>query len=309
MGNSYNTSMSQKIIIPDYFKERYIQMKGERGREWIERLPQTITSLLNKWKLTLHEPFHLTYNYVAPVQLQDGSDGVLKVMLTGEKMQREFDALNAFNGDGAVIILKFDSELDALLLERAIPGISLKEVKNDEEATRQLIKIMNLMKKQVPEKHIFYDMNERMDNFKKHLDRFEGTSGPIDQELFDKAYETFKQLAASQGEEVVLHGDLHHGNVVSAQRASYLAIDPKGMIGEPEYECGALLRNQLPKDRIEMKKILERRIDQIAEEMGYDKERIRLWGFSQAVLSMIWLLEDHGEVDPLLLTCAEVLAN
>jgi hypothetical protein len=51
------------------------------------------------------------------------------------------------------------------------------------------------------------------------------------------------------------------------------------------------------------------RIDQIADEMGYDKDRIRLWGFSQAILSAIWVLEDHGEVDQLLLTCAEVLNN
>lgn len=94
---------------------------------------------------------------------------------------------------------------------------------------------------------------------------------------------------------VLLHGDLHHGNILASRSKQWLTIDPKGVIGEPEYEVGAFLRNPMSlltsKDNLE--NLIKRRIDRISEMTGYDKERITHWGFAQAVLSAIWSFEDH----------------
>jgi streptomycin 6-kinase len=56
----------------------------------------------------------------------------------------------------------------------------------------------------------------------------------------------FRELIASSESPVLLHGDLHHFNILSARRQPWLAIDPKGVAGEPAYEPGALLRNPNP---------------------------------------------------------------
>lgn len=94
---------------------------------------------------------------------------------------------------------------------------------------------------------------------------------------------------------VLLHGDLHHGNILAGTRKKWIAIDPKGVIGEPEYDVGAFLRNPMSIliSNNDVEDLIKRRIDTISKMTGYDKERITQWGFSQAVLSAIWAFEDH----------------
>jgi streptomycin 6-kinase len=94
---------------------------------------------------------------------------------------------------------------------------------------------------------------------------------------------------------VLLHGDLHHWNVLRAQREPWLVIDPHGVIGEPAYETGALLRN--PNDRLldlpDPPRTLSRRVDILSERLGFDRQRIIGWAMAQAVLSAIWSVEDR----------------
>jgi streptomycin 6-kinase len=114
-------------------------------------------------------------------------------------------------------------------------------------------------------------------------------------------------LNDSAAEPVLLHGDLHHENILAARREPWLSIDPKGVVGEPAYEVGALLRN--PNRRIlawpNLARVMERRIRQLSDELGF--ERVRGWGMSQAILAAVWSCEDgadttHG------LACAEAIA-
>jgi streptomycin 6-kinase len=97
----------------------------------------------------------------------------------------------------------------------------------------------------------------------------------------------FAELCDSMGEEVVLHGDLHHENILRSD-GGWVAIDPKGVIGEREYETGAFIRNRGAD--------AGRRADQLAETLGLDGGRIRLWSWAQAHLAAAWAAED-GE-DP-----------
>ena len=112
-------------------------------------------------------------------------------------------------------------------------------------------------------------------------------------------------------EPMLLHGDLHHDNILSAERQPWLAIDPKGIVGEPAYEVGALLRNpwSVLLDMPQPGRILARRVDQLAEELGFDRARIVGWGIAQAVLSAWWCLEDHYPGWEFSIGCAELLAE
>jgi streptomycin 6-kinase len=96
---------------------------------------------------------------------------------------------------------------------------------------------------------------------------------------------------------VVLHGDLHYGNVLSSERDGWLAIDPKGVAGEPCYEIGALLRNRIDElyDAADPVHAMRRRVEAIADRTGFDPERIRLWGLCQAVLSQVWRADDPAK--------------
>ena len=95
---------------------------------------------------------------------------------------------------------------------------------------------------------------------------------------------------------------------MSAAREPWLAIDPKGVIGEPEYEVGAFLRSHLL-SQTQPERLLTRRADQFADELGFDRGRILGWGLAQAVLAAWWSFEDSGQVWDDAITCAELFVT
>jgi streptomycin 6-kinase len=139
---------------------------------------------------------------------------------------------------------------------------------------------------------------------------FGGRTGPFPRALVEEAESLLAELLAAQAAPVLLHGDLHHDNILSAERAPWLAIDPKGVIGEPAYEVGALLRNWQPTlfAMPHPGRVTARRVDQLAEMLGIDRYRIRGWGLAQAVLSAWWTIEDGGDDWAPTIACAELLA-
>jgi streptomycin 6-kinase len=109
----------------------------------------------------------------------------------------------------------------------------------------------------------------------------------------------------------LLHGDLHHYNVLSDRARGWCAIDPKGVVGELEYELGAALRNPIDRPDLFAKlDVVERRLEQFGLALGLDISRARGWCFSQAVLSAIWSLEDgHAAEADAALQLARVLLD
>ena len=99
---------------------------------------------------------------------------------------------------------------------------------------------------------------------------------------------------ASMDTPVLLHGDLHHWNILSAERHPWIAIDPKGVVGEPAYEVGALLRNKVDArpGGPSPSAIVRRRVDILSEELGIHRDRLLGWGLAQAILSAWWDIED-----------------
>ena len=145
--------------------------------------------------------------------------------------------------------------------------------------------------------------------FQKLRDKFAGSTGPLPKNLVSKAEEVYMELSKSNDPQFLLHGDLHHDNVISATREPWLAIDPKGIIGPKERETAPMLMN--PKGFIlkhtNPKTLLRRRIAILSDVLGLEKDKIVAWGFAQTVLSAIWTLEDHSRVDEERLRIAEIL--
>jgi streptomycin 6-kinase len=139
---------------------------------------------------------------------------------------------------------------------------------------------------------------------------FGGGTGPFPRKIVEQAESLYNDLLASAGEPVLLHGDLHHFNILTAERAPWLAIDPKGVVGEPAYEIGALLRNP-DLDRYtpaEMKILQGRRVELLSAALPVDRARILGWGIAQAVLSAWWDYEDHRRGWEPMVALAEIFA-
>ncbi len=269
---------------------------------WLGSLPDIIAECERAWLLTAMPPLdNLSYNYIAPAIRADGSDVILKVGVPNPELTTEIEALLRFDGRGCARLLAFDRDRGALLLERLRPGEPVAKLADDEQATRIAARIMRQLWRPAPPNHPFPTIARWAAGLDRMRHRFDGGTGPLPKPLVEKAEQLFAELLDSMQQPVLLHGDLHHWNILSAERQPWLAIDPKGVVGEPAYEVGALLRNMAPhllaqtNRRSHLRRIVARRVDILADELGFDRERLLGWGLAQAILSAWWSIEDHGQ--------------
>jgi streptomycin 6-kinase len=283
------------IVLPVAFTQRIVESFGDAGAAWLERLPSVLDGAAERWGLTLGEPFELSYNYVVAATRGDGARVVLKVGVPDHEVRSEIAALRHYDGRGCVQLIDSDAVAGLLLLERIEPGTPLADLDDDDAMTAIAADVMLELWRPAPTRDVFAfrTVDSWAAGLAKLRARFNGGTGPLPAGLVDAAERTFAELFASAGERVLLHGDLHHWNILRAQRAPWLALDPKGVIGERAYEAGALLRNHvlhLP----DPARALARRLDVLSERLAIDRERLRAYGMAHAVLSAWWSVEDHG---------------
>lgn len=300
--------------ISDEFARTIVQLRGSGAREWLRGLPSTLDEYARRWSLRLGEPFPaLSYNYVTRATSAGGAPVVLKIGFPSDKEFRtEAEALRLYDGRGMAAMLDADLDAAVMLLERVEPGTPLTAVENDERAISAAVRVMRRFWRPIPEEHSFPTVARWALGLERHRRQFDG-SGPIPPGLFEQAEALYRDLGASMAAPVLLHGDLHQDNILASTREPWLAIDPKGLVGEPAYEVGPLLRN--PREQLralpDAKPLLARRVAQLADELGVDRERVRGWGVAQSVLSACWSLEDSQDDGwaAFAIGCAKALAE
>ena len=181
-------------------------------------------------------------------------------------------------------------------MERLVPGtslVTLVESGGDNDATDIIAGVTHSMAPAAPPSSC-PTIRDWGAAFDVHLT---GRDSEIPEVLVDRAKTIFVQLEGSQTNVRLLHGDLQHSNVLFDDRRGWVAIDPKGVVGELEYEIGAALRNPREmQDLIGNPVVIQRRLDRYVAMLGLDRKRTLGWAFAQAVLSMIWTVEDHGVI-------------
>jgi streptomycin 6-kinase len=186
-----------------------------------------------------------------------------------------------------------------LILERLRPGHTLAELKDDEEAVHVASQIMKKLWVAAPKNSNIETVVDRENSLKRIARQHPNGFGPISKEKMEEALKLFEQLNREMNQPYLLHGDLHHYNILK-NGDSWTAIDPKGLIGDREYDVIQYLLNKLPETNV--KETIEKRINIFVKELDLDKERLLLRGFSHAVLSTCWTIEDGNFNEKFLLT-------
>jgi len=291
------------------FHANVTAVHGDAGARWLPNIPRLIAEIAQAWDLRLGEPYELSWNYVAPATRDDGLACVVKLTVPGTSgLAREATALEGFAGRGAVALLARDDSRGALLLERAEPGREVAELgpDRDGEATTILCSVMQRLWCPPPVEHQLPSVIDYGAAFADYRARCP-TGGPLPSHLVERAAELLEQLAASASRTVLLHGDLHHHNVLQARREPWLAIDPHGLTGCPGFDVGAMLYNPITMTADQLLRLLPARLDQLCAVPDLDPDRVVGWAFVMAILSEVWSAEDHNEIDGRPLAIAEVL--
>lgn len=286
------------VTIPPDFARNVRGAFRQEGDRWLRDLPTLIADLARQWDLAVGPPFELSYNYVAPARRGDGTDAVLKVGVPDAELAREIMAVRLYAGDGMCRLLEADDARQAMLLERLSPGEMLVGLAatDDAAATRIGADVMRRLWRPVPvlpDGRWFRPIAEWFLAFDRHRVAY-GGSGPFPSVVLDRADALARDLLASAPTEVLLHGDLHHSNILSSQPDRWLAIDPKGMTGDPGYEVGPFLLNPWTSRVVDVQ-FQRRRLDILAGELGYERARLRDWGIAHAVLSACWSAKEGGD--------------
>ena len=218
---------------------------------------------------------------------------VLKLLPKGGDEWRSGEVLAHWDGRGAVRLI--ERAPGAVLIERAIPGeelVGLVEAGRDEAATLVLCDVMAQLNRPAPVASGIRTIADWGRGFERN--RAAAVAAGMEGDVIDRAKRLFRRLCETQSQPILLHGDLQHYNVVRDADRGWLAIDPKGILGEPAYETGAMLRN--PNTHPEFcadPAVIERRARLISERLGYPYERVVGWCFAQWVLADLWAIEDH----------------
>jgi len=267
-----------------------ISIYGEQGEVWLNELPQLVTAISSKHGLRdLQEVTNLTYNYVLS-GFQGDNPIILKLGLDNAGLKREALALKCFAGCGAVKVLAEDNGI--LLLERAVPGTSLKSYFPDRE--QESIEIVCGVMKKLHQANITATHN--FPHVKDWLTALDNDWN-IPNHYLQKAKKLRDELLQTSEVDVLLHGDLHHDNILQNGN-DWLVIDPKGVIGEPAYEVAAFIRNPIPEllNHADAPNIIHNRVTRFAAALELPERRIIDWCFVQTVLAWVWALEDGCDI-------------
>jgi len=252
--------------------------------------------LAREWRLTVTRVEETPTSLLA-FGSRGGVQVVLKVSRQTADECHSPVVLHAFQGRGMVEVI--DYREDAVLLEMLSPGTPLADLPaagRDNEATEILAETVLQLSAAKATVDGIPTVEDWGQGFAAYLT---STDSQLDRDLVERGQVCYKKLTASQQTPRVLHGDLQHHNILFDSRRGWVAIDPKGVWGEIEYELGAGFRNpQQPSVFYAAREVVERRLRIYDARLHLDPERILAWAYAQAILSAIWLVEDGIPVAP-----------
>lgn len=254
--------------------------------------PEAFGAWLSRWALTPDgHPFETKFgSRLAPVLTATGQRAMLKLAAHPEEVAG--GALMAWwGGQGAARVLARQEE--AILLERLDGPRSLAAMARegrDDEATRILCGVaadLHARRAAAPP----WTLVPLDIWFRALWPAAEAHGG-----AFASAAGAARALLADPCDPVVLHGDLHHDNVLDGGERGWLAIDPKGLFGERAFEFANLFRNPDAPVALAPGRIA-RQADVVAQAARLERSRLLRWILAYAGLGAAWSLQSGHELD------------
>jgi streptomycin 6-kinase len=282
-----------KIAQP--FQEKITNAFGQAGKEWLDTLANKVQTYLQKWELTSEGPVdNLSYNFVIKVTDKMGTPLILKLGVPNFDTRNEILTLQAYSGDGCARLMKSDPEHGVMLLERLVPGTMLSEVEDEKLVVETFCKVWKAIRRPVSNEGTTPSLANWFEGLPRYLKAYPENDGPIAHEHVQLAEEFFHYVTETSAGPELLHGDLHHENILYSEQEGWMAIDPKGVAGDPYFDVVSFLVNQLD-TKPDPKSILKLRVDTISEQLGLDRQRLLKASVALGTLYACWGIEDQAD--------------
>ena len=273
---------------------------GEVGQRWLENLADVVTAAEERWRIAIGDPFAPGgyTSWVAPATSADGQELVYKCVIPHDEAIGEAKALAAYDGDGAVRLVQSEPDSFELLLERCRPGRDLWTGTSDRDRLETATHLAQRLWRPVGNSTLmslrtigprWADVTER---------RLITHDLPWGSAPLERGAELLRKLPFDDHDPVLLHGDLHPGNILASEREPWLVIDPKPMTGEAAYDMAQLLTQR--QGRVSEPPPLgeiEERLAMLSGLVCLGQERVALWSLARTSEWSMWSFERGAMID------------
>lgn len=296
--------------LPAELVEHVRTICGADGEAWLADLPATVRELSRKWRVGVEAAFPGgEYNFVAPATALDGRACVVKIeppfkeseIFCGAKWLRSRD------GDAAVRVYAEDRDRRAILIERVRPGLSLWDAFESDPAgcVGVAIEVLRRSLREPPA-----DLADTL-SLDLWFDNFRNGYRDVDfpEPYAERALGIYDRLSPQPGRTLHLHGDFHHGNVITSdERGPFIAIDAKGLVGHLGYEIAVFLNNHYRWQRESpgIVDLLDDAVARFAAAFEFSAIEVREWAFAAHIIGEWWAVDDGREPDAAKLAISEI---
>jgi streptomycin 6-kinase len=258
------------VDVPPVVRNKALAMGAA---DWLDALPERVAQLADRWDLTLGPVFSAGTEAL----VIDAGDAVLKIGLPTQERASELTVLRLADGDGCVKLLAADEASGALLLERL--GRSLNDLGLPvRERHAILVETARRVWRPAPDAALPTGAEKARQLARCIPEAYEAAGRPCSPRAVEHALAcaAAREAAHDDARAVLVHGDVHEWNVLEAG-TGWKLVDPDGLLAEPEYDLGVILRED-PTDGD-----LGARADWLARETGLDRTAIWEWGVVERV--------------------------
>jgi streptomycin 6-kinase len=272
--------VAERFVIPDDLT----RAAAQQGRgDWLAGLPALVAQVAADWQIGVGDPFLPggATAWVAPARDHAGRDLVLKVCWRHPEAAHEADGLRTWAGAGAIRLQRAGelAEATVLLLERCRPGTLLRALPAQEHDL-VVASLLRCLWIKPPPGHRFRPLSDMCDYWaSRYEQRTPAERSCLEAQVAEEGIRLLRDLPRSGDDALLLHTDLHAGNVLAAEREPWLAIDPKPYAGDPAYDVTQHIFNGVFIEGADAGVLASR----MARLLDLDLDRILRWLFARAV--------------------------
>lgn len=266
----------------------------DRGREWLDVLPALVSAQCRKWGLQVDgDPLHGSNALVVPVR-RHGNQYALRLSPPDDDVTQQAAALELWAGRGAVRLFDVDAGSGVLLLERLSNSRSLQS----EPLSVAIPVIADLiLKLAVPAPLEVPGTNAVAADHAESFERdWRTLGGPTPRTHLEAAVQMSHELARAIPSDTAVDGDLHCEQVLAADRAPWLVIDPVLLRGDPEYDFARVLWSRL--DELPADSAIRDAFDVFVRAARVPPDRARRWVVVRSMSYLLWGIPRGLTEDP-----------
>ena len=266
-------------------------------------MEEVLNDAIKKWKLD-----HIEVIYERPTkgvfsaESQNFGPVILKVDQHKSQLKSEYQMLARLSGLHSCRVYAFDENAGLLLEERIFPGTVLRSQTSLEKRIQIFLQVFH-------EIHMPEDSGATYLNWLEQIYEY-CVQHQVAEDMAFRSLLFCTEIFEKYPDRVLLHGDLHHDNLLRRTDGSYAMIDPKGVVGPAIMDLPRFILNELGTahacpDRLHMEEVIRL----LGEQSGYPEVDIRKLFYMETVLENIWRVEDGEEMNRQEMELADVLIH